>query len=746
MIDKKMFLLVISVCAIIGLLMGPVSAASLNVTDTGLAATGVKNYTATTGHLPGYVDVSDKNSTIASFLNTLTTYTVELNQSVTTPVTIATVTAAPSPSGSANGTLQKSEYVSVASSIESYINSNGRAPNYASSSLGNIRYESLVYMYSNILSYYQTNHQLPSSVVVSNIAGVDSTGVVIDNMPPTIANNVASGTYNTLKNVTLTATDDFDPNPVVYYSTNNGTTWNHQTKTITLALTQGKTNLSYYGCDASGNIGTTQSANYTIDTTAPTVTASPLGGIYNVTQLVTLTANDNLDPNPTIYYTLNGTTPTTSSTKYTNQISIFTPITTILKYIAVDAAGNQAAVQTQNYTLNLVSNINTGKTYSRIQDAINDPLTLNGNIIQVQSGTYLENLIVNKTLTIMPVSGANVILQALNSSNNVITINSTGAGSIIQGLTIKGATGTNTYGILINSANNCNLIGNIITNNWRGLDIVSSNNCTVSGNTVKNSTDDGLRLDFTNNTLVSNNNETSNGWNGILLAYANNNIVTGNIATGNSAEGIYLGYASNNIVSDNTMTNNADNGIYPYYSNNTSIIGNTITSNSAEGILQEHSNSTTMQNNIITNNIDSGIDNHCSYNILAQNNTISHNYWGIYSDQSSNGNITGNNVSNNSYDGIWLTNSNNTTIQTNNITNNYYGIYLIYSNSTIITENTITNSTYGINPQYSTATIQFNRITGCTSWGLVNQDNSTVTATNNWWGTNYSGSINYCSK
>ena len=191
------FLLFISVLAIFGMFMGSVSAASLNLTDAELASSGVKNYTTSTGHLPGYVDVSDKNVTTSSFLNIITTYTVELNKSVKTPITIINVAKPSSPSGTAKGTLTKSEYVTIANNIKNYINMHQTAPNYASSSIGNIRYESLVYIYSKIMDYYLTYNSLPNTVLVSDINGVDSKGVIINtNKPPLVsstspANNAA---------------------------------------------------------------------------------------------------------------------------------------------------------------------------------------------------------------------------------------------------------------------------------------------------------------------------------------------------------------------------------------------------------------------------------------------------------------------------------------------------------------------------------------------------------------------------
>jgi len=195
--NLRELLLFISVLAIFGMFMGSVSAASLNLTDAELASSGVKNYTVSTGHVPGYVDVSGKNVTTPSFLNIITTYTVELNKSVKTPVNITSVAKPSSPSGSAKGTLTKSEYVTIANNIKNYITTHHTAPNYASSSIGNIRYESLVYIYSKIMDYYLNYNILPNTVLVSNIKGLDSKGVVIQkHNPPTVsstspANNAA---------------------------------------------------------------------------------------------------------------------------------------------------------------------------------------------------------------------------------------------------------------------------------------------------------------------------------------------------------------------------------------------------------------------------------------------------------------------------------------------------------------------------------------------------------------------------
>jgi len=536
-----------------------------------------------------------------------------------------------------------------------------------------------------------------------------------DSTAPTVTANLAGGTYNTTKSVTLTASDNLDPNPIVYYSLNNGTTWSNHIKTVTLNLNQGVTNLKFYARDATGNTCSNQTLSYTIDITAPTVVANPASGTYNTTKSVTLTATDNLDPNPTIYYTTNGSTPTISSIIYTYPINVVS--TTTLKFMAVDAAGNQAAVQTQNYIISLVINTNTGKSYSKIQDAINDPLTLNNHTIEIKTGTYSENVVVDKKLIIKPASGCNVIVQALNPLQPVFRIYSSGNGTIIQGLTIKGA--TNSSGIYAVSASEFNILQNTFTDNHIGIYLSSSQNGNLTGNIFTNNTFGFAFLNSDSN-LVDNNTITGN-YHGMRLGNSNYNLIQSNvIKNSNSGYGIGLEKSNYNTLIGNILFNNY-NGIYIGLGGN--LVGNC-------------SNNLVINNNITENGNCGVYSYNCTSNMVYKNN-LTGNYRGVYISSSDNNLIQNNNITNNNYHGIALVGSNsNNTIRNNYITNGRYGIFLSHSNNATITGNSITGSVYGINPQYSTANIHFNRITDSSRFSLVVQCNSTINATNNWWGTN----------
>ena len=210
------------------------------------------------------------------------------------------------------------------------------------------------------------------TLTATNLAGSDTVTktsyiTVLDTIAPTVSTNLAGGNYNTAQTVTLTTTD---ASPTTIYYTTDGTdptsSSTQYTGPINIDTT---TTLKFMAIDTAGNQGTTQTETYNIDTTAPTVQANPLGGNYNTAQSVVLTANDE---NPTtIYYTTDGTEPTSSNTQYTGPINIGT--TTTLKFMAIDIAGNQGTVQTETY--NIKSDVYVQITPSITNPQVGDQVT-----------------------------------------------------------------------------------------------------------------------------------------------------------------------------------------------------------------------------------------------------------------------------------------------------------------------------------------------------------------------------------
>lgn len=86
------------------------------------------------------------------------------------------------------------------------------------------------------------------------------------------------------------------------------------------------------------------------DIEEPIVSALPKSGRFEeFTKTITLTAKDNKDLNPKIYYTIDGTTPTILSSQYNSGITINK--NTVIKAVAVDISGNKSRVYVFDYEL-----------------------------------------------------------------------------------------------------------------------------------------------------------------------------------------------------------------------------------------------------------------------------------------------------------------------------------------------------------------------------------------------------------
>lgn len=133
------------------------------------AAVSVKHDVETNYGLPSSVTVGSSKVTNSQFLYLLTTATKNLYNNKTTPITLRTVSSPTSTSETVtSGNLTKSEYIVIATNINSYIIANDRIPSYVNTRLGLMKYQSLIYMYSKILTYNQVYNKLPGLVSVKS--------------------------------------------------------------------------------------------------------------------------------------------------------------------------------------------------------------------------------------------------------------------------------------------------------------------------------------------------------------------------------------------------------------------------------------------------------------------------------------------------------------------------------------------------------------------------------------------------
>ena len=171
---------------------------------------------------------------------------------------------------------------------------------------------------------------------------------------PTPTFSPAQGTYSSVQSVTIS---DTDSSATIYYTTDGSTPTVSSTQ-YTGAITVSSTEtINAVALDAiSGGYieSAVASATYTINNTLPvaaTPSFSPAAGTYASTQSVTIS---DATSGAAIYYTTDGTTPTTSSTVYSGPITVSSSET--VEAMAIASGYANSAVATAVYTINASSN------------------------------------------------------------------------------------------------------------------------------------------------------------------------------------------------------------------------------------------------------------------------------------------------------------------------------------------------------------------------------------------------------
>ena len=166
-------------------------------------------------------------------------------------------------------------------------------------------------------------------------------------LPPATAPSfsLAGGTYNTPHTLILT---DSTPSATIYYTT-NGTTPTTTSTVYSTPITVASTETVRAAAIATGyslSAVTTKAYTYSPLPLASAPSFSLAGGHYTAPQVLSLT---DATPGATIYYTTNGTLPSTASTRYTGPISITTSETVIA--IAVASGYTNSNPASKAYTI-----------------------------------------------------------------------------------------------------------------------------------------------------------------------------------------------------------------------------------------------------------------------------------------------------------------------------------------------------------------------------------------------------------
>ncbi len=303
--------------------------------------------------------------------------------------------------------------------------------------------------------------------------------------------------------------------------------------------------------------------------------------------------------------------------------------------------------------------------YTSIQAAVDAAEA--GDTILVYSGSYTENVDVNRELTIISQSGnpEDTVVQALNMDDYVFNVTA-------NNVTINGfkVCRSSSHGIRLYGVQHSNVSDNEVFGNNFGISLDSSSYNTLSNNNASSNYIEGIGLVYSDNNLLGNNLASGNFMDDIRLHNSDNNTLTGN-SVKKSDVGITLGFSNNNTLSNNNGLENHDSTIHLYSSTN-----NTLSNNSASvgftHIYLFNSRNNTLSNNTAKDIVDAiRLFNSDSNTLTGNIASASSGGFGFYLESSNTNILTGNIVSNtespSTGDGIYLNNS-----IDNLIYNNYF--------------------------------------------------------------------------
>jgi len=310
------------------------SAQSITISDS---TTGATIYYTTNGTTPTTSSTLYTGPITVSASETLNAIAIASGYSSSTVATAAytiTITAAPtfSPAGGTYSSAQSVTISDATTGATIYYTTNGTTPTTSST------------VYSGPISVSATETLSAIAQYTGYSASSVTTATYTITLPaatPTFS--PAAGTYSSAQSVTIS---DTTTGATIYYTTNGTTPTTSSTAYSGAISVSGSETINAIAVASGYSNSAVGTAAYTITSAAATPTFSPVGGTYASAQSVKIS---DTTTGAKIYYTTNGTTPTTSSTLYSGAITV--SATETLNAIAVATGFSQSATGTAVYTI-----------------------------------------------------------------------------------------------------------------------------------------------------------------------------------------------------------------------------------------------------------------------------------------------------------------------------------------------------------------------------------------------------------
>ena len=222
-----------------------------------------------------------------------------------------------------------------------------------------------------------------------------------------------AGTYTSAQSVTISSAT---PSSTIYYTTNGSTPTTSSavfSGPITVSATETLKAIAVASGSSNSGVAT---AAYTINLAqAAAPTFGPAAGAFTSAQSVAISS---ATPSTTIYYTTNGTTPTTSSAVFSGPIPVSTSET--IEAIATASGFSNSAVASASYSINSISQVATPAftpapgtytspqtvTISSATPSVTIYYTTNGSTPTTSSAVYSGPIAVSSSETIEAIATA----------------------------------------------------------------------------------------------------------------------------------------------------------------------------------------------------------------------------------------------------------------------------------------------------------------------------------------------------
>ena len=318
-----------------------------------------------------------------------------------------------------------------------------------------------------------------------------------------------------------------------------------------------------------------------------------------------------------------------------------------------------------------VIHVGPAEYYTSIKWAYNQ--SNEGDTLIVKDGTYTENIIIEKSITLLSENRHGAVIGAGDGTKGVFRIRE--GSVVIDGFTLNS-----------NGSSRGIVVGEMDTSK-------TASNCIIRNNKIQNRITGIIVSPNAENTTIMNNLITGSSQNGITMSGRGTNTFSGNRVLNNVEHGVFLAENHDATISmlNDTIIGNGKSGL-SIEANNVTVKGALIEDNGQEGILTNSGRHDILisEGNCIKNNRRNGVAVENGTSMVIENNEILENdNHGIIIYEEGSATVTGNAINGNRFNGIMCYGS--VTCNGNTLTGNIpHGIEVL--GSARLENNTISES------------------------------------------------------